>query len=196
MSKQARRDRDIANNPKPAFVSRDRVITVVRVSSGECTSVHETKQDTKGDCVQTKQRSDLVAGIRTDGQRGSDGDLFGLLSLNSNSSTSYSHVPAFSSTTASSIMARAGGDDFEDDFVADDLVALSEEEYIASDVDDSSNDNQPEDGPAPSTAGPCTQEASKKRKRREKEKEKKIKVRLISFILRARTVQPSCSSLK
>lgn len=71
-----------------------------------------------------------------------------------------------------------GGDDLEDDFVADELVELSEEEGSLHELDDDSNDYA--DEPTPAAPVGSTSDAaavSKKRKRREKEKEKKLKVR-------------------
>lgn len=74
-------------------------------------------------------------------------------------------------------MSTQRGDDFEDDFVADDLIAESPEEEleIASSTEDE-EDSPPTSG---QTAGQPSSEGrakAKKRKRREKEKEKKAKV--------------------
>jgi protein CMS1 len=73
-------------------------------------------------------------------------------------------------------MSRFGGDDLDDDFVPDDLVALSDpEDAVSGDGDEdihtllSADEN---DGEASNTK---TDE--KKRKRRAKEKERKAKVR-------------------
>lgn len=86
------------------------------------------------------------------------------------------------------------GDDLEDDFVPDELVALSEEEgpeyaRLADEdvfVDDEgqsqhSEDDEGEEGGVASTNNPESSIAAKKRKRREKEKEKKVKVCLQTF---------------
>ncbi|KAJ3535065.1 hypothetical protein NMY22_g6654 [Coprinellus aureogranulatus] len=71
-----------------------------------------------------------------------------------------------------------GGDDLEDDFVADELVELSEEEGSLHELDDDSNDYADEPAlAAPTDPTSNNAAASKKRKRREKEKEKKLKKR-------------------
>jgi hypothetical protein len=84
----------------------------------------------------------------------------------------------FSSALSLSFMMPGGrGDDLEDDFVADELVELSEEEGSLHELDDDSNDA---DEPTPAAAASPTSDSaavSKKRKRREKEKEKRLKVR-------------------
>jgi protein CMS1 len=65
------------------------------------------------------------------------------------------------------------GDDLVDDFVPDDLVALSD---VEDDVEWSTEDSPPSnDAPEPSTSA-TTDVTLKKRKRRQKEKEKKAKV--------------------
>lgn len=73
-------------------------------------------------------------------------------------------------------MHHGGGDDLEDDFVPDDLVALSEEEDL-DDIGeplsaDEDGDTQPQPGQPQSAAA-----LEKKRKRRAKEKERKLKAR-------------------
>lgn len=57
------------------------------------------------------------------------------------------------------------GHDFDDDFVADDLVALSEDEGEIEELDDSQSNGEAESSNAT---------ALKKRKRREKTKERKV----------------------
>lgn len=69
-----------------------------------------------------------------------------------------------------------GADSLEDDFVPDDLVALSGEEDEAELAPEDVPAGDPvEDDPAPSAPANSTAEG-KKRKRREKEKERKAKV--------------------
>lgn len=71
-----------------------------------------------------------------------------------------------------------GGDDLDDDFVPDELVALSDDENIPETEDIGELLSADEDvGDAP--AGPSQSAAAieKKRKRRAKEKERKLKVR-------------------
>lgn len=74
-------------------------------------------------------------------------------------------------------MMRQGGDDLDDDFVPDELVALSDGDEPADDaqgsltadeeaVDDAEGENK------------TKSDKERKRKRREKEKERKAKVRL------------------
>ncbi|KAG2020689.1 hypothetical protein CC2G_005997 [Coprinopsis cinerea AmutBmut pab1-1] len=66
------------------------------------------------------------------------------------------------------------GDDLEDDFVVDDLVALSEEEVDSPDLDDEFvADDHDASPPTTTNDQPSQAAASKKRKRREKEKERK-----------------------
>jgi protein CMS1 len=80
-------------------------------------------------------------------------------------------------------MMRQGGDDLDDDFVPDDLVALSDGAVSdpGDDVQDllSADDEVEEDGESDSKA---KSDKEKKRKRREKEKERKAKVRAISSL--------------
>lgn len=75
-------------------------------------------------------------------------------------------------------MDRQGGDDLDDDFVPDDLVAMSEDEDEAPDVDDIagllSADEDIEVDVIHATTNNDTIE--KKRKRRAKEKERRAKV--------------------
>lgn len=79
-----------------------------------------------------------------------------------------------------------GGDDLEDDFVADELVELSEEEGSLHELDDDSGDYAEDPTPAAPVASTSDSAAvAKKRKRREKEKEKKLKVRTVSTCLLA-----------
>lgn len=86
-------------------------------------------------------------------------------------------------------MMNQGGDDLEDDFVIDDLVALDEEDDAQPDGDffsDAGDENDASgeedegkaDPHAGANAGASSAAVEKKRKRREKEKEKKAKVRL------------------
>jgi hypothetical protein len=90
--------------------------------------------------------------------------------------------PLLSLQYNSKTMMRQGGDDLDDDFVPDDLVALSD--GIASDPGDdvqnllSADEEAEEDGE--SDFKPKS-DKGKKRKRREKEKERKAKVRVINF---------------
>lgn len=76
-------------------------------------------------------------------------------------------------------MSKPSGDDFQDDFVYDDLVALSEREDDAllssfSEDEDSFSEDEASTQPKASTSQLDAQMASKKRKRREKEKERKV----------------------
>ena len=71
-----------------------------------------------------------------------------------------------------------GGDDLEDDFVPDDLVAMSDEDDLAEteDIEEllSVDEDGGEDGQ--SSQAQSAAAAEKKRKRRAKEKERKAKV--------------------
>lgn len=76
-------------------------------------------------------------------------------------------------------MNRTGGDDLDDDFVPDDLVALSDAEdeeagHSADGEDVEALLSADEGSPQPSTSDLAA--AEKKRKRRAKEKERKAKV--------------------
>lgn len=78
-------------------------------------------------------------------------------------------------------MNQQRGDDLDDDFVPDDLVAMSEDEGVpqAGDAEDigsllSADENEVEGKAQPSMS---TSASAKKRKRRAKEKERKAKVR-------------------
>lgn len=76
-------------------------------------------------------------------------------------------------------MSKHGGDDLDDDFVPDELVALSdEEETYHSPEDEDITALLSADETEPTKAEPTPNEAAaaKKRKRREKEKERKAKV--------------------
>ena len=76
-------------------------------------------------------------------------------------------------------MSRHVGDDLEDDFVPDDLVALSDEEDDVPETEDIGDLlSADEAGPSASQPGQSTSAAAleKKRKRRAKEKERKAKV--------------------
>jgi len=81
-------------------------------------------------------------------------------------------------------MMRQGGDDLDDDFVPDDLVALSDGAVSdpGDDVQDllSADDEVEEDGESDSKA---KSDKEKKRKRREKEKERKAKKRKLAETL-------------
>ncbi|KAJ2917627.1 hypothetical protein MD484_g2805, partial [Candolleomyces efflorescens] len=74
------------------------------------------------------------------------------------------------------------GDDLEDDFVADDLVALSEDEGVNVDFEEESNDNDNDNAHAEVAPDPSDSAILKKRKRREKEKEKKAKKRKLAMV--------------
>lgn len=77
-------------------------------------------------------------------------------------------------------MAAQRGDDLEDDFVPDDLVALSDEDSDLPNADDIAGLlSADEDGDNGAQASHLPSEAAmeKKRKRRAKEKERKAKVR-------------------
>lgn len=84
-------------------------------------------------------------------------------------------------------MERQGGDDLDDDFVPDELVALSDGEEAAHSADgdnidrllSADEDAEPEDEAEAERAGKAIIE--KKRKRREKEKERKLKVCSLVF---------------
>lgn len=85
-----------------------------------------------------------------------------------------------------------GGDDLDDDFVPDDLVALSEDEegHSADGEDVNALLSADEDTAGPVDAETVQAEAAaveKKRKRKAKEKERKAKVRTYSHA-------PQCSS--
>jgi len=91
-----------------------------------------------------------------------------------------------------------GGDDLEDDFVIDDLVALSDSETVPdggffSDENDASGEDgeNDEDSRTRTTADPSSAE-KKKRKRRGKEKERKAKV-IFSLCLQRRDLPMLCS---
>ena len=76
---------------------------------------------------------------------------------------------------------HGGGDDLEDDFVPDDLVALSDEDDIPETDDIGGLLSADEDGAGPSQVGQSKSAAAleKKRKRRAKEKERKANVRML-----------------
>ena len=78
-----------------------------------------------------------------------------------------------------------GGDDLDDDFVPDDLVALSDAEdedaAHSADGEDIAALLSADEGEAPQ-ASTSQAEADKKRKRRAKEKERKAKVRRPSLL--------------
>jgi protein CMS1 len=77
-------------------------------------------------------------------------------------------------------MNRTGGDDLDDDFVPDDLVALSEDEaaHSADGEDIGALLSADEDHASPSTT---QADVDKKRKRRAKEKERKAKVIMLYY---------------
>jgi protein CMS1 len=88
-----------------------------------------------------------------------------------------------------------GGDDLEDDFVADELVELSEEEGSLHELDDDSNDYADEPTPTAAANSPSDSTVlSKKRKRREKEKEKRLKVRTTHYYSSVLTLTGRLSS--
>jgi protein CMS1 len=65
------------------------------------------------------------------------------------------------------------GDDLDDDFVLDDIVALSDDEDASSDAHDPmSTQSEEREEPESSTAQIPSENNEKKRKRREKEREK------------------------
>ena len=78
---------------------------------------------------------------------------------------------------------HGGGDDLEDDFVPDDLVALSDEDDIPETDDIGELLSADEDGGQASQPSQSKSAAAleKKRKRRAKEKERKAKVRVFSL---------------
>lgn len=80
-------------------------------------------------------------------------------------------------------MSRQRGDDLDDDFVPDDLVALSD--AAGSDLGDDVQDFQSADEDAEEDGGfdKAKSDREKKRKRREKEKERKAKVHSSTFEL-------------
>lgn len=75
-----------------------------------------------------------------------------------------------------------GGDDLEDDFVIDDLVALSDNEtvpdggFFSDENDASGEDGEKDEDPSTQTTADPSSAEKKKRKRREREKERKAKV--------------------
>lgn len=75
-------------------------------------------------------------------------------------------------------MSKHRGDDLDDDFVPDELVALSDQEDTYSPEDEDITALLSADETEPTKAEPTPNEAAaaKKRKRREKEKERKAKV--------------------
>lgn len=79
------------------------------------------------------------------------------------------------------------GDDLDDDFVPDDLVALSgeEDEDDGPSVEDGRDYlSAEEEGQNPSGSGTAPADSDKKRKRRERDKERKAKVSLeLSFAI-------------
>ncbi|PIL23800.1 hypothetical protein GSI_13551 [Ganoderma sinense ZZ0214-1] len=75
------------------------------------------------------------------------------------------------------------GDDLEDDFVPDDLVAMSEEEDLPETEDVGELLSADEDGAVrQASQAQDAAAAEKKRKRRAKEKERKAKARLLNFL--------------
>lgn len=74
------------------------------------------------------------------------------------------------------IMKLEGGDDLEDDFVPDDLVALSEDEGEGAPLQDNGEFFAGEGGEDEEDSTDLVTQVAKKRKRREREKEKKAKV--------------------
>jgi len=81
---------------------------------------------------------------------------------------------------------KHGGDDLEDDFVLDDIVALSGDEapcaarfddediFVDDDAEEEEDDTDEVALPAPTTLSGDLTASAKKRKRREKEKERKV----------------------
>lgn len=94
-------------------------------------------------------------------------------------------------------MSRTGGDDLDDDFVPDDLVALSDPEdeeaaHPADGEDVGALLSADEDNAAPSTS---QADPEKKRKRRAKEKERKAKVRsAVTVCIRSSRKRALCRS--
>jgi len=78
--------------------------------------------------------------------------------------------------STSPIMKLEGGDDLEDDFVPDDLVALSEDEGEGAPVQNSCEFVAGELCEDEEDSTDLITQVAKKRKRREREKEKKAKV--------------------
>ena len=81
-------------------------------------------------------------------------------------------------------MSKHGGDDLEDDFVPDELVAMSDEEDAAQLADGDVNAllSADEEETEEIEAQRNDAAAAKKRKRREKEKERKAKVRTVFYV--------------
>ena len=77
-----------------------------------------------------------------------------------------------------------GGDDLDDDFVPDDLVALSDEELPETDdVGELLSADEGEGGGAQLSQSHSAAALDRKRKRRAKEKERKAKVRTVYQLL-------------
>ena len=72
---------------------------------------------------------------------------------------------------------HGGGDDLDDDFVPDDLVALESDEDVPETEDINELLSADEDASAGPSQPPSAAALEKKRKRRAKEKERKAKVR-------------------
>lgn len=96
-------------------------------------------------------------------------------------------------------MSNQRGDDLDDDFVIDELVALSGDEDDQDDAQAEATDDVrgllSEDEEGPSAAEQLIKDQAsvdKKRKRREKEKERKAKVRDNFYVLRACQLQFYC----
>lgn len=77
---------------------------------------------------------------------------------------------------SSPIMKLEGGDDLEDDFVPDELIALSEDEGEGAPMQDNGEFVAGEGSEDEKDSTDLVTQAGKKRKRREREKEKKAKV--------------------
>lgn len=86
---------------------------------------------------------------------------------------------------------KHGGDDLEDDFVPDDLVALSDDEtpgnarlddediFIDDEGQTPEEEDEGDEVPAAAASSSQTALSEKKRKRREKEKERKVSFEMI-----------------
>jgi len=75
-----------------------------------------------------------------------------------------------------------GGDELEDDFVPDGLVALSSDEDVFVDDEGQTPEEDEEDNGGTSSNNAQSALASKKRKRREKEKERKVCLSFVPYL--------------
>jgi protein CMS1 len=75
-----------------------------------------------------------------------------------------------------------GGDELEDDFVPDGLVALENDEDVFVDDEGQTPEEDEEDDGGTSSNNAQSTLASKKRKRREKEKERKVCLSFVPYL--------------